>query len=255
MTADEVLVELFERLASVRGSSVVISSRELANWPANIVSAMKKQGLLSQARPAKSTICPDCERECLMPLHFMSNSAGHSQALIVCDKRDDVNRVLVTLDSLEQWQTSADALTDMLAQLSGLRGSGVTNSEAFRWEVGLLKGAKHASHLVLKIDGGLILSLAGHTVPLDEVLTFDGKLFKVDKRKLTRLADQPALGGGDVESAEQRRQRLKKRVQEVKDQGNRAFLKTVAAEEVISIPRLKQLLHEENEPKKSKPNW
>ena len=190
-----------------------------------------------------------------MPLHFMSNSAGHSQALIVCDKRDDVGRVRVELKTMEQWQTSADALADMLAQLLGLRRSGVTSSEAFRWEVGLLKGAKHASHLVLNVNGGLVLSLAGHTVSLDEVLMFDGKVFKVDKRKLTRLADQPALGGGDVESAEQRRQRLKRRVQELKDKGIKAFLKTVAEEEGIGISRLKQLLEEDNAPKKTKSTW
>ncbi len=89
MTADEVLIELIDCLASVRGNSVMISNSELANWPADIVSAVMAQGLLSQTRPAKSTVCPGCERDCVMPLHFMSNLAGHSQALIVCDKRDD----------------------------------------------------------------------------------------------------------------------------------------------------------------------
>ena len=244
MTADEVLIELIDCLASVRGNSVMISNSELANWPADIVSAVMAQGLLSQTRPAKSTVCPGCERECVMPLHFMSNLAGHSQALIVCDKRDDVSRVPVPLEALEQWHSSADALADMLAQLLGLRRSGAASSEPTRWEIGLFKGAKHSSHLVLYVDGGFLLSLAGHTISLVEVLTFDGKLFKVDKRKLNQFADQPALGGGDIESAAQRRERLKKRELELKKKGVKAFQKILAEEEGISISRIKQLLQE-----------
>lgn len=255
MTADEVLIELLDRLASSRGNAVPISHCELNDWPANIVSAMKKQGLLSQARPAKSTVCPGCEQECVMPVHFISNAAGHSQAFIVCDKRDDVSRVPIPLESLDQWQASGDALADMLAELLGLRRSGAASSEAFRWEIGLFKGAKHNSHLALHADGRLLLSLAGHTIQLVELLTFDGKAFKVDKRKLTRLADQSALGGGDVESKAQRQERLKKRVQELKKNGVKPFLKTVAEEEGFSVTRLKQLLEEDSEPKKSKSTW
>lgn len=255
MTADEALIELLARLDSRRGAFVLINSSELSDWPANVVTVMKSQGLLSQARPAKSAVCLGCERDCVMTVHVMPDAAGHSQAFIVCDKRKDVGRVPVPLESLDQWQASGDALADMLAELLGLRRSGAASSEAFRWEIGLFKGAKHNSHLALFADGGMLLSLAGHRIPLVEVLTFDGKAFKVDKRKLTRIADQPALGGGDVESADQRRERLKKRMQELKKKGVKAFQKTLADEEGISISRLKQLLNEDNEPKKSKSPW
>lgn len=255
MTSDDALIEILERLGSMHGSTVLIDSSELRHWPANVVAAMKKQGWLSKARPAKSAVCPGCERECVMPVHFMSHANGHSQALIVCDKRDDISRVPVAVEYLEQWQASGDSIADMLAELLELRRFGSNKSEAVRWEIGLLKGGKHASHLVLYADGGLLLSLAGHTIPLVEVLFFDGKGFKVDKRKLTRLVDQPVLGGGDVESADQRRERLRKRVQELKNKDVNAFLKTVAEEEGISISRLKQLLKEDSEPKKSKSPW
>ncbi len=68
---------------------------------------------------------------------------------------------------------------------------------------------------------------------------------------MTRLVDQPVAGAGDEESAAQRRERLKKRVQAVKAKGTKAFLKTVAEEEGISSSRLKQLLREEPEPTKA----
>ncbi|WGS83804.1 hypothetical protein [Methylomonas sp. UP202] len=252
MTPDETLIELLERLGSMRGAPVLIDSRALRQWPTSIVAAMIQQGLLSKASPAKSAVCTGCERECMMPVHLMSNATGHVQALMVCDKRDDISRVPVAIECLEQRQASGDSLANMLAALLDLRKADKTGSETARWEIGLLKGAKHTSHLVLTADAGLLLSLAGHTVAVVEVLTFDDQAFKVDKRKLTRFVDQPALGGGDVESAAQRKERLKKRVQVLTNKGIKAFLKTVAEEEGISVSRLKQLLAEDDEPKKSK---
>jgi hypothetical protein len=78
---------------------------------------------------------------------------------------------------------------------------------------------------------------------LADILTFDGKDFKVDRRTLVPLVDKPISGAGDVESATQRRVRLKKWVQAAKDKGNEAFLKTVAEAEGISVARLKQLVY------------
>ena len=64
----------------------------------------------------------------------------------------------------------------------------------------------------------------------------------MDKRRLTRLVDQPVAGAGDVESAEQRRERISKRADELKANGVKAFLKAVAKEEGLSITRIKQLI-------------
>jgi type III secretory pathway component EscV len=54
--------------------------------------------------------------------------------------------------------------------------------------------------------------------------------------------DHPAAGAGDAESAAQRRERLKKRVQLVRARGAMAFLKTIAEAEGVSVSRLKQIL-------------
>jgi hypothetical protein len=138
--------------------------------------------------------------------------------------------------------------------LLGLHRSG-SDTDAARWEVGMLKGAKHSSHLVLIADGKLTLSLAGHSVPVADVLALEGNAFQVDRRALTRLVDQPIAGAGDAESAAQRRERLKKRVQAVKAKGIKAFLKAVAEEEGISVSRLKQLLNDDTESAKSGSRW
>jgi len=254
MTPQAVLTELLDRVAASPGAPTLISADELACWPAEAVAAMQAQGLISRARPAASTVCPGCERECVMPV--IPPGLGHAAgAFIVCDKRSDINRVAVPLDRLEQWQASGDSVADLLAGLLGLQRPGRDSVSSDRWEIGLLKGVRHSSHVVMRAENGLTLELAGHTVALADVLALADGAFNVDRRALTRLVDQPVAGAGDTESAAQRRERLRKRVQALKANGTRAFLKTAAEEEGISVSRLKQLLKDETEPAKPYPGW
>lgn len=255
MTPEAALVELLERVGARHGAGVAVSNHELREWPSATVEAMKSQGLLTKARPATSAVCPGCERECVMPAHVLTDKAREPTAFIVCDKRSDINRVSVPVSQLEQWQASGDSIAALLSGLLGLHLPGTRGTDAARWEVGMLKGTKHSSNLVLVAGGKLALSLAGHSIPLVDVLTLEGNAFKVDRRALTRLADQPVAGAGDTESARNRRERIKKRVQTLKDKGVKPFLRTVAQEEDISVSRLKQLLREETNPAKSRQGW
>ena len=191
-----------------------------------------------------------------MPVHTIPQSSGNPALFIACDKRDDINRVPVPGAQLEQWQASGDSIADLLAGLLGLQRPNMGSSSAGRWEVGVFRGKKHASHLILLAGDRLTLTLAGHSIALDEVLRLEGGRFKADKRRLARLVDQPVSGAGDIESAEQRRERIRNRVNELKAQGVRAFLKTVAEEEEVSTSRIKQLIQEEKPATKKKtPYW
>lgn len=255
MMPQAVLIELLDRIAASHGAPVLIGADELADWPAEAVTALQSQGVITRARPAVSAVCPGCERECVMPVYTLTGAGHVAGAFIVCDKRSDINRVPVPVDRLEQWQVSGESIAGMLAALLGLHRSGRDDTSGGRWEVGLLKGAKHSSHVVMRAGNGLTLELAGHSVALAEVLALDNGTLSVDRRALTRLVNQPVAGAGDVESAAQRRERLKKRVQALKAKGVRAFLKTVAEEEGISVSRLKQLLKDDPAPAKSPLNW
>ena len=92
----------------------------------------------------------------------------------------------------------------------------------------------------LEARDGLNIRLAGYTVPLIEVLAINDDGLVVDKRALVRLVDKPA-DGSDIETPEQRRERLQARIDEEKAKGTKAFLKLVAAEEGISTSRVKQI--------------
>ena len=166
------------------------------------------------------------------------------EAFVVCDKRSDINRVAVPVSRLEQWLASGASIANLLAGLLGLRRPRASGADSTRWEIGMLKGAKLSSHLVLLADGRLSLALAGHSMAFADVLGLEGDRFTVDKRTLKHLVDQPVAGAGDRESAAQRRERFKKRKQELKAKGDRTFLKTISEEEAISVSRVKQLLRD-----------
>ncbi len=256
MTPEDAFNELLDRLAALQGASTLINTDELAQWPGEAVTAMKAQKLIIRARPASSAVCPGCEEECVMPVHAIPVSSGEPALFIVCDKRDDMSRVPVPHAQLEQWQVSGDSIAELLAGLLGLQRPSMGSSSVGRWEIGVFRGAKHASHLVLMAGENLTLTLAGHTIALTEVLALDGDTFRVDKRRLTRLVDDPVAGAGDVESAEQRRERIRKRVNDLKAKGEKAFLKKVAEEEGLSVSRIKQLIQGIKPASKSKaPHW
>ena len=238
----DALRELLALVGASKGMVLLVSEEELSRWPAAAVHVMKQQNLLIKARPAASVVCPGCEQECVMPVHTLTHKARGPESFVVCDKRDDINRVAVSIRMLEQWQILGASIAELLAGLLGLRRPDAGDTSTGRWEVGMLRGAKHSSHVVLLAEGQLTLSLAGHSIALSDILVLEGSDFKLDKRALIRLVDKPAAGAGDVESAAQRRARLKKRVQAEKNKGTKAFLKTVAAEEGFNVSRLKQLL-------------
>ena len=252
MPLDAVL-ELLARVGASGGSAVLVGEEELNHWPAIAVQTMKSQKLLVKASPASSAVCPGCEQECVMPVHTLLVGSRSSESFIVCDKRDDINRVAVPISRVEQWQTSGSSIAELIAGLLDLRRPDSGDTSTGRWEVGVLKGGRGSSHIVLLADGRLTLTMAGHSLALADILTLESNGFNLDKRTLIRLVDKPVAGAGDAESSAQRRERIMKRVQAEKTHGNKAFLKTVAEEEGLSITRVKQLLKIKTSPSKPKP--
>ena len=240
MTPQAALIELLERVGATLGADVFVNEDELRQWPSAAVAAMKSQKLIAKARPASSVICPGCERECAMPVYTAPAATGSPAPFIVCDKRSDINRVAVSLSALEQWKTTGEMIAAMLAQMLGISRANSVAGDGREWSIGLLEGKKHKGRVRLEARDGLNIRLAGHTVPLIEVLTINDDALALDKRALVRLVDKPA-DGSEIETPEQRRERLRARIDEEKAKGTRAFLKLVAAEEGISPSRVKQI--------------
>jgi hypothetical protein len=238
VTGAQALAELLDRLGTSRAGQIYVDEVELRSWPAKAVTAMKSAGLLAASADALSVICPGCERQCTMPVHVLPAVP----AFVVCDKRSDINRVAIETESLKRWVTRGEAVAALLARLLRLRRRAGALGENGRWEIGTVRGRKGSSHLVLKADGELKLDLAGHTLVLTDVLRLKGAGLAVDQTSLIGCVDNPVSGGGDRESAEQRRARLIRRLAELKSNTRRDFFRTVAREEGISQQRLRQIV-------------
>ena len=132
----------------------------------------------------------------------------------------------------------------MLSSMLNVPCTGQSSEGGAIQEVGVLRGGKHSSHMQLQLEGTVSLRLAGHVVPLIEVLRFEGDAFRVDHRTLFGLVDAPAGPAGGKESATARRARLQRWIAEEKARENKAFQKTVAEREGITVSRLKQILKE-----------
>ena len=75
---ETVLIDLGARLCISPNRNLRIDSRELARCAGKAVKALKAQNILRKARPARSTVCPGCERQCRMPVHRESGATASS---------------------------------------------------------------------------------------------------------------------------------------------------------------------------------
>ncbi|MEO8400739.1 MAG: hypothetical protein ABI597_02945 [Gammaproteobacteria bacterium] len=241
MTADMVLIELLERIAASKGAAAFINTLEINEWPSDLVTAIKSDRMLEKASPAKSAICPGCERSCVMPVNTLINQLNITTAFIVCDKRSDINRVSISLNHIEQWQASGYLLTKIIAKLLDLPMP-VNSLNPIGWEIGVMRGLKHSSHLTLTEDIKLLIQSTGHQFSIIELITLVNGSFKIDKPKIIRAIDKPAAAAGSIESATQRRKEIKKRIAYLKSKGHKNYIKLVAEEMGVTPGRIHQML-------------
>jgi len=189
MTQPEALLELLGRVGACRGTPVLVHDEELGRWPGAEVTAMKTQGLLTRAGPASSATCPGCEQECVMPVHALAVKAGAPAAFIVCDKREDINRVEVSAGRLTQWQCSAELVCEFIGAALRLRTRSGRSGGTGRWEIGVASGHKRSQMLCLEADGALALAAGKNTVPLADLIIFQDGKYVLDKDMVGRLVD------------------------------------------------------------------
>jgi hypothetical protein len=189
MTPVDALIELLDRVGASQGAPVLINNEELRQWPSAAVKAMKSQKLLARARPASSAICPGCERECVMPVHSQAATAGTQPSFVICDKRSDVNRVVIPAERLIQWQCSADLVCGFVATSLGLRRNAIQTDNAGRWKIGMAAGDKRRQMLALQADGMLNLVVESRKVPMAELIDFQEGKYLLDGTIVRQLVD------------------------------------------------------------------
>ncbi len=188
MTPLEALLELLDRVGASRDAAVLVSEEELSRWPAEAVRELKAKKLLQRASPAVSVVCPGCEQECVMPVHTPSAGAGTAASFVVCDKRDDISRVAVSVERLRQWRCGAEAVSTFVAQSLGLRSGNRRITDAGLWELGLVTGKRRSQMVCLRVNGALELAAGQNAVPLAELVRFGVDDFSVDCEAVRQLS-------------------------------------------------------------------
>jgi hypothetical protein len=72
---------------------------------------------LDMGGPADSVVCPGCEQECTMLVETLPAGTGPVVSFVVCEKRDDINRVQVPAERLRQWRCGAEAVGDEIRRI------------------------------------------------------------------------------------------------------------------------------------------
>ena len=188
MTPQAALIELLARVGA-QGGVVLVTAAELAQWPAAAVAAMKKQKLLTRSSPATSAVCPGCENECVMPVHTLVRASGEAASFIVCDKRDDTNRVPIAADQLLQWRCDVPAVCQFIATSLDLRQSEQQASSDTLLNIGMVRGHKRTQMLALRLQHELALTAGNSAIPLADLVSFEDDSFVVDAALVRQMVD------------------------------------------------------------------
>ena len=185
----EVLMELVDRLGAGRGATALISEVELSGWPTAAVLALKAQRIIAKAKAADRAVCPGCEEECVMPVTVLPGGGEATRTFILCEQRDDTNRVPVTADHLLQWRCSLELVCGFVAESLGLQRGRRQQNQAGLLELGLVTGKKRVQMVCLEVIDRVLLVVGQNKVDLAELIAFDHGKFSVDEGMIQRLVD------------------------------------------------------------------
>ena len=190
MTPEDALAELLAIVGVANGSAIQVSSVELSNWPPSAVAAMKSQHLLRKARPATTAVCPGCEESCTMPVNTLPEGKGKASWFVVCDKRDDINRVPVSSEDLVQWRSDPEAVCGFVAEALEIRRIDRTESDPEIHTIGVASGSKRSQMLCLALGAAPMIIAGNGRLPLAELVRFDGGAYVLDDIRIRLLVDQ-----------------------------------------------------------------
>jgi hypothetical protein len=190
MTLDEVFQELLYYLSGQK--DYTIAWEQARHWPEGLLNAMLKVGLLKQTTAAITVECTSCYEHCFMPVHVLPIHDGQPRrAFVACDRRDDIGRVKIPVERLQQWRLSQTQLAKWLSVELGFKTKPVGDSSSGVFRLGSLQGKKRLDALELDFADGVLLKTSGHSLPLCEAVVFNGDMPKVDRNTVLDMVDLP----------------------------------------------------------------
>lgn len=198
MTFNDVLLELLAHLRA-ENKLIMVSWDSVQQWPEGALNAFLQFGFLIPAPAAQSIECNACENHCFMDvINLTHNDPALIRAFIVCDDAEmqsQMGRVKIPLLRLQQWQGSVKLLSQVVADLLGLKDKITFTANHPVIKLGMLKAQKGRRWVTLN-GSDLSLEINQRTIPVDELLYFDGKQLVIDQNSIYDLLNSESLDKG-----------------------------------------------------------
>ena len=188
MTLPEVLQELIERLGAT--GDTLLAWEQVRAWPPGAIAIFQEAGWIEPREAASKVECPGCEESCFMSVHVRpAHNQQPASAYVACDSRAEMGKVKVAMSRLRQWQITDMQVASWLAGAFGLKGKPVRDPTSSVFTIGTLQGKKRLGTLQFDTVSPVSLNVAGHAVPLCEVVNFEQDHLCIDRAAILGMVD------------------------------------------------------------------
>tara|TARA_R110002073_G_scaffold331785_1_gene516980 strand:- start:1490 stop:2296 length:807 start_codon:yes stop_codon:yes gene_type:complete len=198
MTFNDVLKELLGYLRAT-DHPILIGWDAIQQWPESALDKLLQAGILTVASSAQSIECHACEKHCFMDVITPVNTqAVSTRAFIVCEDTDmqsQIGRVRIPLERLQQWQSSAKQLSQVIADLLGVEDKITCQPEQSLIRIGMLKSLKGRRWITLNVSD-LTLVINQHPIQIEEVLYYENEKLVLDDARVNDLLNRDPLSKG-----------------------------------------------------------
>jgi len=228
MTLNDVLLALISHLR-IEKDPIIIDWEETLQWPTGALETFLETGILSSSSNAKSIECKACDNHCFMDVITLpSNDPDLNRAFIVCDDPDMQNqmgRIQISLNRLQQWQSSIKQVSFVISDLLGFKDKILFPVDNAAIRLGMLKSLKGRRWVSLN-STDLSLEINQHSIPIDELLYFDGQQLVIDQDCVNYLLNRkPKDQGKKYTPSTTRREAGKLKTQAMHQDWNDEYLK------------------------------
>ena len=228
MTFNDVLLALLKHMRATN-KPVIINWDGVQQWPAGALDRLLQVGILTPASSATSLECQGCERHCFMDVLTQTNgNKAPTRAFIVCDvpeMQDQMGRMKIPLDRLNQWQSTVKQLAKVIADLLRFTDKIECKAGQSNIRLGMLKGSN--GRRWISMDATLLsLEINQRTIPIDDILFFEGEQLNIDhSRIITMVNSKPPNTGKKYKPSTSKREAGKQKTQAIYQDWNDEYLR------------------------------
>jgi hypothetical protein len=188
MNSSLALIDLLQRLAGNHGQEILVTKEELCQWSPVEVKALQTQGIVTKTRPASSALCPGCEEGCIKPVYRLTSS-DNSALFVVCDNRDDTNRISIDTNILIQWRCAIEFICGFVVTCLGIHQSEKHGIEDMIFPLGTVSGNKRCHLIHLHVTAEILLKAGTSSIPLVDLVGFDGMVYSLNTIMIRQWID------------------------------------------------------------------